>query len=48
MARDEIKCQEGDLVAIEKTRPLSKNIRWRVVRKVGFRATPEAVDEAPA
>lgn len=48
MARDALKCQEGDLVAIVQTRPLSKMIRWRVVRKIGFRAKPEAVDEVPA
>lgn len=37
-ARDELGCQEGDVVALEQTRPLSRDIRWRVVRVVGRRA----------
>jgi small subunit ribosomal protein S17 len=41
-ARDEIGCREGDVVAIVPTRPLSKDIRWRVVRVLGRKALPEA------
>ncbi|MEL7369061.1 MAG: 30S ribosomal protein S17 [Myxococcota bacterium] len=32
---DEIGCNEGDLVLIQETRPMSKNKRWKVVRQLG-------------
>jgi len=41
-ARDEMGCHEGDVVAIMPTRPLSKDIRWRVIRVLGRKALPEA------
>jgi hypothetical protein len=34
-------CHEGDVVAIVPTRPMSKDIRWRVVRVLGRKALPE-------
>ncbi len=36
-ARDELGCKEGDVVALEQTRPLSRDIRWRVLRVLGRR-----------
>ncbi len=48
MARDDIGCKEGDIVDVQNIRPLSRNIRWRVVRVVGRRLAPEAVPEVPA
>lgn len=33
-AHDELQCDAGDLVEIMETRPLSKDIRWRVTRIV--------------
>lgn len=35
LAHDEIGCQEGDLVLIHETRPLSKSKRWKIVRQLG-------------
>ncbi len=41
-AHDEKKeCQEGNLVRIEETRPLSKEKRWRVVEVVSKRGAVE-------
>jgi small subunit ribosomal protein S17 len=37
-ARDELGCHAGDVVALEETRPLSRDIRWRVIRVLGRRA----------
>ena len=37
-ARDDLKCREGDVVELEQTRPLSRDIRWRVIRILGRRA----------
>jgi small subunit ribosomal protein S17 len=37
-AHDEIKCQVGDVVLLEETRPMSKEKRWRV-KEVVIRAT---------
>ncbi len=31
VAHDELKCNEGDVVRILETRPISKTKRWRVV-----------------
>ncbi|HET7078481.1 MAG TPA: 30S ribosomal protein S17 [Chloroflexia bacterium] len=31
VAHDELKCNEGDIVRILETRPISKTKRWRVV-----------------
>jgi small subunit ribosomal protein S17 len=31
---DTLGCQEGDMVRIEETRPISKTKRWRVVEKL--------------
>lgn len=45
MAHDELGCKEGDVVDIRLTRPLSKQVRWRVVRIVGRKALPEASEE---
>jgi small subunit ribosomal protein S17 len=36
-ARDLLGCREGDVVELASTRPLSRDIRWRVVRVVGRR-----------
>jgi small subunit ribosomal protein S17 len=44
-ARDEIGCKEGDIVDIASTRPVSKEVNWRVVRVVGQKAKPEAAVE---
>ncbi len=32
---DEVGVQEGDLVLIQETRPLSKTKRWKIVRQLG-------------
>ena len=45
MAHDELGCKEGDVVDIRLTRPLSKHVRWRVVRIVGRKTLPEASEE---
>jgi len=34
VAHDELSCQEGDVVRIIETRPISKTKRWRVVEIV--------------
>lgn len=34
-AHDELGVQEGDLVLLRETRPLSKRKRWKVARKLG-------------
>ncbi len=39
VAHDELHCQEGDVVRILETRPISKTKRWRVVEVVS-RAVP--------
>jgi len=44
-ARDEIGCKEGEIVDIASTRPISKEVNWRVVRVVGQKAKPEAAVE---
>jgi len=41
-AHDEIGVREGDVVEIAPTRPLSKQVRWRVLRIVGRRLAPDA------
>lgn len=33
-ARDEFKCQVGDLVNIVETKPTSKTIFWKVLKKI--------------
>jgi len=43
--RDEIGCHEGDVVDIASTRPISKDVHWRVIRVVGQKAQPEAAVE---
>ena len=47
-ARDEIGCHEGDIVDLSSTRPISKDVHWRVVRVVGQKAKPEAAVEVSA
>lgn len=37
-AHDEVKCQVGDVVLLEETRPMSKTKRWRV-KEIVQRAT---------
>jgi len=32
--RGEIKCQEGDRVVIEECRPISKEKKWRVIKRL--------------
>jgi len=44
-ARDEIGCHAGDVVDIASTRPISKDVHWRVIRVVGKKAQPEAAVE---
>ncbi len=34
-AHDAMGCEDGDIVVIRETRPMSKNKRWRVARKLG-------------
>lgn len=34
-AHDAMGCVDGDIVVIRETRPMSKNKRWRVARKLG-------------
>ncbi len=41
-------CQEGDLVAVEQCRPLSRTKSWRVVQVVERGGAVEARDEAAA
>ncbi len=47
-ARDEIGCKTGDVVEIAATRPLSRMIRWRVLRVVGRHAFTTPPEETPA
>jgi len=47
-ARDEIGCHEGDVVVVAATRPISRDVHWRVVKVVGQKARPEAAVEVPA
>jgi len=47
-ARDEIGCHEGDVVDLVSTRPISKDVHWRVIRVVGRKAQPEAAVEVAA
>lgn len=44
-ARDELKCREGDVVAIAPTRPQSRDIRWRVVKILGRRSLGKEPEE---
>jgi len=34
LASDEIGVREGDLVIIEETNPVSKNKKWKVIKKI--------------
>ena len=34
MARTNMELEKGDMVEIGSTRPLSKNVRWEVIRKL--------------
>ncbi len=43
---EENRCQIGDMVRIEETRPLSKLKRWRVVEIIGSKDQPIAIKEA--
>jgi small subunit ribosomal protein S17 len=43
---EENRCQIGDTVRIEETRPLSKLKRWRVVEIMGNKDQPIAIKEA--
>ncbi len=45
-ARDEKGCHEGDIVRIASTRPLSKQVSWRVIEVVGRRTLADAPVEA--
>ncbi len=47
-ARDELKCREGDVVAVAATRPLSSGIRWRVVKILGRKSLGGEPEEVPA
>lgn len=47
-ARDELKCREGDVVAVAPTRPQSRDIRWRVVKILGRKALGGEPEEVPA
>jgi small subunit ribosomal protein S17 len=46
-ARDELKCREGDVVAIVPTRPQSRDIRWRIVKILGRRSLSGEPEEVP-
>jgi len=43
---EENRCQIGDVVRIEETRPLSKLKRWRVVEVMGNKDQPIAIKDA--
>ena len=45
--RDTVGVKEGDVVEIAPTRPLSGEVRWRVLRILGRRLTPDAPVEIP-
>jgi small subunit ribosomal protein S17 len=47
-ARDEIGCKVGDVVELTATRPLSKSIRWRVLRVAGRHAFATPPEDAAA
>ena len=47
-ARDDLKCREGDVVAVAASRPMSRGIRWRVVKILGRRALAGEPEESPA
>ncbi len=47
-ARDEVGCKAGDVVEITPTRPLSRMIRWRVLRVVGRHAFTTPPETEPA
>lgn len=44
-ARDDLGCKTGDVVELSPTRPLSRMIRWRVLRVVGRQAFTTPPDE---
>lgn len=44
-ARDDLGCKLGDVVELSPTRPLSRMIRWRVLRVVGKQAFTTPPDE---
>jgi len=44
-ARDDVGCKAGDVVELGATRPLSRTIRWRVLRVVGRQAFATPPDE---
>jgi small subunit ribosomal protein S17 len=46
-ASDELKCREGDVVAIVPTRPQSRDIRWRVIKILGRRSLGGEPEEVP-
>jgi small subunit ribosomal protein S17 len=45
---EENRCQIGDVVRIEETRPLSKLKRWRVIEIIGNKDQPIAIKDAEA
>ncbi|HEX6287938.1 MAG TPA: 30S ribosomal protein S17 [Herpetosiphonaceae bacterium] len=45
---EENRCQIGDTVRIEESRPLSKLKRWRVVEIIGNKDQPIAIKDAEA
>ena len=44
-ARDDVGCKEGDVVSMAHTRPVSKEVRWRILRVEGKRSLPDALPE---
>ena len=44
-AHDEKGCHEGDVVRIVSTRPISREVSWRVTDILGRRAMPDAAVE---
>ena len=47
-ARDELGCKEGDVVTVAESRPISRDVHWRVVKVHGRRAVGGAGEEVPA
>lgn len=47
-ARDDKGCKAGDIVRVVSTRPISKEVRWRVVEVLGQKTMPDAAGEAEA
>jgi len=45
---EENRCEIGDVVRIEETRPLSKLKRWRVIEIIGNKDQPIAIKDAEA